>query len=465
MRRGSVRSPLTRRPTPTRSARDPASARHRVTAWPRATLTSREAARAHDRRRRDRRRRPTATSSPRSATTTRASSRRASSCSTRPSAAAPTPSSCRSATTARSTRATFFNKPYDNENAYGPTYGDAPRGARVRPRRVRGAEGVRGRARHHVLRDGVRLPSADFLAELDMPAYKIASADLTNMPLLRHVAADRQADDRLDRRRRRSTTCGARYDAVAEINPQVAILQCTAGYPADLGGARPARDRDLPRSSSPRRSSASPSHDNGIAMAVAAYVLGARIVEKHFTLNRALKGTDHALLARAAGPAQDGARPAAHARRARRRRQEDVRRARSSRSRRWPRSSSPRATCRPATCSSRGHRAASRRATACRRTSSTRSSGRTLRHPVAEDARVDVRADSRSCRRSTRSPSARRPAAWRLMPPLAGRARGRHRARRAGSGRLDRRARRARAPTWSGVDLGDGRRRGLDART
>jgi sialic acid synthase len=35
------------------------------------------------------------------------------------------------------------------------------------------------------------------------------------------------------------------------------------------------------------------SHDNGIAMAVAAYVLGARIVEKHFTLNRALKGTDH----------------------------------------------------------------------------------------------------------------------------------------------------------------------------
>ncbi|HXH25136.1 MAG TPA: N-acetylneuraminate synthase family protein, partial [Vicinamibacterales bacterium] len=34
--------------------------------------------------------------------------------------------------------------------------------------------------------------------------------------------------------------------------------------------------------------------DNGIAMPVAAYMLGARIVEKHFTLNRAMKGTDHA---------------------------------------------------------------------------------------------------------------------------------------------------------------------------
>ena len=35
-------------------------------------------------------------------------------------------------------------------------------------------------------------------------------------------------------------------------------------------------------------------HQNGIAMALAAYVLGARVIEKHFTLNRAWKGTDHA---------------------------------------------------------------------------------------------------------------------------------------------------------------------------
>ncbi len=36
------------------------------------------------------------------------------------------------------------------------------------------------------------------------------------------------------------------------------------------------------------------SHDNGIAMAVAAYTLGARVIEKHFTLDRTMKGTDHA---------------------------------------------------------------------------------------------------------------------------------------------------------------------------
>jgi N-acetylneuraminate synthase/sialic acid synthase len=36
------------------------------------------------------------------------------------------------------------------------------------------------------------------------------------------------------------------------------------------------------------------SHDSGIAMALVAYVLGARVVEKHLTLNRAMRGTDHA---------------------------------------------------------------------------------------------------------------------------------------------------------------------------
>ncbi|MCI0590163.1 MAG: N-acetylneuraminate synthase family protein, partial [Gammaproteobacteria bacterium] len=35
------------------------------------------------------------------------------------------------------------------------------------------------------------------------------------------------------------------------------------------------------------------SHDNGIAMSLIGYMLGARVIEKHFTLNRAMKGTDH----------------------------------------------------------------------------------------------------------------------------------------------------------------------------
>jgi len=42
-------------------------------------------------------------------------------------------------------------------------------------------------------------------------------------------------------------------------------------------------------------------HDSGIAMALVAYAYGARIIEKHFTLNRAMKGTDHAFSLEPAG--------------------------------------------------------------------------------------------------------------------------------------------------------------------
>ena len=83
------------------------------------------------------------------------------------------------------------------------------------------------------------------------------------------------------------------YDTIMAINPQLGILQCTAGYPAafeelDLRVVSQYRERF------PGAVIGYSGHDNGIAMPVAAYVLGARIVEKHFTLNRAMKGTDHA---------------------------------------------------------------------------------------------------------------------------------------------------------------------------
>jgi N-acetylneuraminate synthase/sialic acid synthase len=83
------------------------------------------------------------------------------------------------------------------------------------------------------------------------------------------------------------------YDAIMPINPHLAILQCTAGYPAafeelDLRVIATFRERF------PGAVIGFSSHDNGIAMPVAAYMLGARIVEKHFTLNRTMKGTDHA---------------------------------------------------------------------------------------------------------------------------------------------------------------------------
>ena len=184
-----------------------------------------------------------------------------------------------------------YDKPYENENSFGSTYGAHREALEF------------GKAEYEELKAHAQelgltffatafdFESADFLAELDMPAYKIASGDLTNTPLLRYVAAIGKpiifstGGGTLDDVRRA-------YDAIAEDNDQVAVLQCTAGYPAEWS------ELDLNvigtyRDVFPEAVVGFSSHDNGIAMAVAAYVLGARIVEKHFTLNRAMRGTDH----------------------------------------------------------------------------------------------------------------------------------------------------------------------------
>ena len=74
---------------------------------------------------------------------------------------------------------------------------------------------------------------------------------------------------------------------------RLCFLQCTAAYPAAPEELEPQRHRHAARAF-PELVIGLSDHDNGIAMAVAAYVLGARIIEKHFTLNHTWKGTDHA---------------------------------------------------------------------------------------------------------------------------------------------------------------------------
>jgi N-acetylneuraminate synthase/sialic acid synthase len=70
-------------------------------------------------------------------------------------------------------------------------------------------------------------------------------------------------------------------------------MQCTAGYPPkfdelNLNVITTFRERY------PDVTIGYSGHDSGIAMSLVAYVLGARVIEKHFTLNRAMRGTDHA---------------------------------------------------------------------------------------------------------------------------------------------------------------------------
>ena len=130
------------------------------------------------------------------------------------------------------------------------------------------------------------------MADLDVAAFKFASGDLLNIPFLRYVAENGKPMflstgggtlEDIDRA----------VDAILARNEQLCVLQCTAAYPADV--------EDLNLSVITALSERYPElviglsdHQNGIAMALVAFMLGARVFEKHFTLNHAWKGTDHA---------------------------------------------------------------------------------------------------------------------------------------------------------------------------
>lgn len=185
----------------------------------------------------------------------------------------------------------LYNQSYDNENSYGATYGEHREALEFNRDEYLELQNYAKELDLMFFATPFDFESVDFLAELNMPAYKIASADLTNIPLQRHIAKlgkpiflSTGGGDMRDIRR----AC----DAILPLNPHLCILHCTAAYPADV------EDMNLNVISAlleefPDQVIGLSDHENGIDAASLAYMLGARVFEKHFTLNRAWKGTDH----------------------------------------------------------------------------------------------------------------------------------------------------------------------------
>ncbi len=178
------------------------------------------------------------------------------------------------------------------------------------------------RLAEHCARIGIRylstpfdMASADFLIhDIRLELIKIPSGEITNAPLLRHIAASGveiilstgmstlgEVEEALG-----ALACGylgtppsrAAFAAAwaneagrAALRGKVTLLHCTTQYPA------PFADVHLPVMGLMREAFGLPvgysDHTPGIAMPIAAAALGACVIEKHFTLDRNLPGPDH----------------------------------------------------------------------------------------------------------------------------------------------------------------------------
>ena len=182
--------------------------------------------------------------------------------------------------------------PYENENSFGATYGEHREALELSLEDYRAIKEEAARVGIDFFVTAFDIPSVDFLMDLGVPAFKIASFDLTNTPLLEYVAQTQLPTI--------VSTGGGLQESVDEAvgifstaATPVAILQCTSGYPPSFSELNLSVITTF-RERYPDITIGYSGHDSGIAMATLAFALGARIVEKHFTLNRAMKGTDHA---------------------------------------------------------------------------------------------------------------------------------------------------------------------------
>jgi len=134
------------------------------------------------------------------------------------------------------------------------------------------------------------IDSADFLDELGVPAFKVASADLTNLPLLSHLVKKNKPMI--------LSTGMSRMDEVEFTvkflkaqGAEFALLHCNSAYPAafediNLRFMDRLRKFDVPVGYS--------GHERGIAISTVAAAMNAHIIERHITLDRTMDGPDHA---------------------------------------------------------------------------------------------------------------------------------------------------------------------------
>jgi pseudaminic acid synthase len=134
--------------------------------------------------------------------------------------------------------------------------------------------------------------AVDFLEEMDVPAYKIASFEVVDLPLIQRVAQTGKPII-MSTGMATLTEIDEAVRTIREVGVnQLALLKCTSAYPAP---PEEMNLRTIPHLAEAFNVPVGLSdHTLGIAVPVAAVALGACIVEKHFTLSRSIPGPDSA---------------------------------------------------------------------------------------------------------------------------------------------------------------------------
>lgn len=134
------------------------------------------------------------------------------------------------------------------------------------------------------------MKSVEILEKFKVPAYKVASADFTNLPLL-NVLQNTGKPLILSTGMTSADDFQKVMKYLHSSQSQFALLHCNSTYPAPFDDINLRQLENLKKYCSIIGYSG---HERGIAITLAAYSMGARIIERHVTLDRSMEGPDHA---------------------------------------------------------------------------------------------------------------------------------------------------------------------------
>ena len=184
-----------------------------------------------------------------------------------------------------------LDAPYDTWYAYGKTYGEHRKALELSNEEFIVLKEYANERMIIFFASPWDEGSADFLESIGVPVFKIASADVINLPLIEHVAKKRKpmivstGMSTLDE-------IEDAIDIISKYIDELILLHCVSTYPSD------SEEINLRNMETLRETATCPvgysGHERGIAVSEAAVALGACVVERHFTLDRTMKGPDHA---------------------------------------------------------------------------------------------------------------------------------------------------------------------------
>ncbi|MBU4070411.1 MAG: N-acetylneuraminate synthase family protein [Nanoarchaeota archaeon] len=186
-----------------------------------------------------------------------------------------------------------LDKPYLNANSFGLTYGKHREKLELKEEDYFELKKYAKEKDLVFLASGWDEQSIEFLDELKVPAFKIPSADLTNLPLLKYTAK-KQKPIILSTGMSTMDEVKEAVKIVSEYNKDIILMQCTSTYPCDFKDLNLNVLKTYEKIFGEKVVLGYSGHELGVTAPLIAYMLGARVFERHFTLDRTMKGGDHA---------------------------------------------------------------------------------------------------------------------------------------------------------------------------